>query len=96
MKIIIAGSRNFPKELWPLIFGLVASSGFDITEIVSGGAVGADQFGEYYAHESELRAPHPKGWGLPVPLITPERVLLRWRLFNRSNGWCCAEVGESA
>ena len=52
MKIIIAGSRNFPKELWPLIFGLVASSGFDITEIVSGGAVGADQFGEYHRRQS--------------------------------------------
>jgi hypothetical protein len=47
MKVIIAGSRTIrnPKETFPLI----DESKFDITEVVSGTAYGADMLGEEWA-----------------------------------------------
>jgi hypothetical protein len=52
MKIIIAGGRDFDNYL--LLLEAVVKSGFDITEVVSGGAPGADSLGERFARDMEI------------------------------------------
>ena len=47
MKVIIAGSRNIND--YKLIVDTIQSSGYTITEVVSGTAVGPDQLGERWA-----------------------------------------------
>ncbi len=47
MKVIVAGSRNFHN--FELLRQVLDSLGWEITEIVSGGAKGADKLGELYA-----------------------------------------------
>lgn len=47
MKVIIAGSRNV--EDYSLVVKTVASSGYDITEVVCGMATGVDTLGERWA-----------------------------------------------
>jgi hypothetical protein len=54
MKVIIAGSRHMPIEDYPLIHRAVLASGFNLTEVVSGHAKGADQLGEFYAKQKQL------------------------------------------
>ena len=44
MKVIIAGSRNISD--YKLVVDTIQSSGYEITEVVSGTAVGPDQLGE--------------------------------------------------
>ncbi len=52
MKTIIAGSRyGFVAKN---TFEGVESSGFEVTEVVSGGAIGVDRDGEYYAKVNQL------------------------------------------
>lgn len=47
MRTIIAGSR----QIWsiPLVEDAIKASGFDITEVISGGCRGVDEIGEAYA-----------------------------------------------
>lgn len=52
MKIIIAGGRDFDNYL--LLLEAVVKSGFDVTEVVSGGAPGADTLGELFARDMDL------------------------------------------
>lgn len=52
MKVIIAGSRNLIKLSY--IKDAVEKSGFQITEVVSGCAVGADSLGEYWAEMNDI------------------------------------------
>jgi hypothetical protein len=52
MKVIIAGSRGITDE--HLIFNAIKESGFEITEVVSGGAAGVDKFGEKYANRNDI------------------------------------------
>lgn len=52
MKVIIAGGRDFDNYV--LLLESVISSNFDITEIVSGGARGADLVGELLASDLEI------------------------------------------
>ncbi len=52
MKVIIAGSRGV--TLWTSITIAVEESGFNITEVVSGMARGADMLGEEYANVNNL------------------------------------------
>lgn len=52
MKTIIAGSRNVVDET--IVRDAVLSSGFTITEVVSGGALGVDTIGERLAIEKHL------------------------------------------
>ena len=47
MKVIIAGGRDFKD--YDLLCEAIEISGFEITEVVSGGARGADYMGEWYA-----------------------------------------------
>lgn len=50
MKVIIAGSREFDDFEAMLGFMSVLPTEWDITEVVSGGARGADRLGESFAH----------------------------------------------
>jgi hypothetical protein len=52
MKTIIAGSKNATNYFEVLI--AVKASGFEITEIISSGAVGIDRLGEKYAIEHSI------------------------------------------
>jgi hypothetical protein len=52
MKVIIAGSRNLVKLFH--IEDAIKKSGFEITEVVSGCAVGADSLGEYWAAKNDI------------------------------------------
>jgi hypothetical protein len=63
MKVIIAGSRIFgydkkTKEYneseYQQLLTIIADSGFQITEVVSGNAHGCDRMGERYAKENSL------------------------------------------
>lgn len=59
MRVIIAGSRSFAKfkslsELDDMVTYAVAQSGFTITRVVSGGAVGIDQAGERWAERNGM------------------------------------------
>ena len=54
MKVIIAGSRHMPLNLYPLIQIAVEKSGFQITEVVCGMARGADQLGGKWAYENKI------------------------------------------
>lgn len=52
MKIIIAGPRKL--EVYAPIPAAMAMCGYDVTEIISGGAIGADKFGEQWAKENNI------------------------------------------
>lgn len=52
MITIIAGCRGITD--YPLVTEAVKISGFDITEVVSGGAMGVDALGERWADENEI------------------------------------------
>jgi len=54
MKIIIAGSRKFDDHAHHLIRYAVHLSGFDVTEVVSGGAEGIDEYGEIWAESKTI------------------------------------------
>lgn len=47
MKVIVAGSRT--GVTWNQVCRAILMSGYDVTEVVSGGAEGADKLGEDYA-----------------------------------------------
>lgn len=50
MKVIIAGGREVTD--YELVKKAVELSGYEITEVVSGGAPGADRLGEKWGHEN--------------------------------------------
>ena len=52
MKVIIAGSRDVVS--YAAVTAAVELSGFEITEVVSGGARGADRLGEAYAKNNGI------------------------------------------
>lgn len=61
MKVIIAGGREFKD--YNKIEKAVKQSGFEITEVVSGRAQGADQLGEKWARSHKIRVkPFPAKW----------------------------------
>jgi hypothetical protein len=70
MKVIIAGGRNitFPSE----ILRAVKDSGFEITEVVCGGARGADELGKLWASAHDI----------PVKFF-----LAAWDLYGKSAGY---------
>jgi hypothetical protein len=59
MKVIVAGSRGITEST--LVARAIQTSGFYVTELVSGGAKGADRLGEAYA----------KQHGIPVRQFIP-------------------------
>lgn len=52
MKVIIAGSRCIDD--YKLVVDTIKSSGYDITEVVSGTAIGPDQLGEQWARYKNI------------------------------------------
>jgi len=52
MKVIIAGSRGITD--YDLVKEAVEDSGFEVTEVVSGGARGVDRLGERWARENDV------------------------------------------
>lgn len=60
MKTIIAGSRTI--GLYRVVVEAIESSGYTITELVSGGAVGVDRLGERWAKEN----------GVPIAKFIPD------------------------
>lgn len=52
MKVIIAGSRHITDYLF--VEEAVRVSGFDITQIISGHALGVDMLGEMYAAKNKI------------------------------------------
>lgn len=52
MKIVVAGSRKFSSK--KKIYEIINSSGFDITEVVSGGSYGVDKVGEQWAKDHKI------------------------------------------
>lgn len=52
MKVIIAGSRDITN--YDVLLEAIAESGFEITEVVCGGARGADALGETWARKHSL------------------------------------------
>lgn len=47
MKVILAGGRNITD--YKALLSAIKDSGFSITEVVSGGALGVDYMGEWYS-----------------------------------------------
>ena len=70
MKTISAGSRTILD--YQAVCSAVALSGFNITEVISGGAPGVDTLGEQWAAEH----------GVPV-----HRMPARWDLHGKSAGF---------
>ena len=56
MKLIIAGGRDFTNKFY--MVGCLDSISTGITEVVSGGAMGADTLGERWARDNELPVTH--------------------------------------
>lgn len=52
MKTIIAGSRSINE--YALVERAIREGGFDIEEVVSGGAAGVDQIGEQWARRNGI------------------------------------------
>lgn len=69
MKVIIAGSRSL--QSWKAVKNAVKRSGFEITEVVSGGAFGIDMLGEKWAAENNI----------PIKQFRPD-----WKKYGRSAG----------
>jgi hypothetical protein len=69
MKVIIAGSRGITS--YSVVEAAVAASGFPVTEVVSGGARGVDELGEWYATQR----------GFPI-----KRFPANWGQFGRAAG----------
>lgn len=81
MKTIIAGSRS--ADSYEELCAAVAKSGFEITEVVSGGARGADRLGEEYADKN---------------LIPMKIFLADWKLgrgAGHMKNWEMAQYGEA-
>lgn len=53
MKVIIAGSRTITEM--SVLQQAIAAAGFDITEVISGGAKGVDELGNEWARQNKLR-----------------------------------------
>lgn len=55
MKVIIAGARDLTQNThYEGVVQAVEQSGFDVSEVVSGGASGIDELGQIYAKEYNL------------------------------------------
>lgn len=52
MKVVIAGSRDLDD--FDMVCKAIEDSGFEITEVVSGGAKGADALGEQWAKQNKI------------------------------------------
>ena len=70
MKCVICGSRNIRD--YELLKQAIQESGFEITEVISGGAMGADTLGEKWAEENGIKL---------------TRMLANWAKYGRRAGF---------
>ncbi len=80
MKVIIAGTRYTDKEAripfadYAMLVEAVRRSGFEITEVVSGCAIGADRLGERWALNNNVRIKEmPADWNRYGNSAGPQR-----------------------
>jgi len=69
VKTIIAGSRSITDS--DAVYNAIEKSGFPITEVVSGGAIGVDSIGEQWAAEHKI----------PIKHFLPQ-----WRVYGKLAG----------
>lgn len=67
MKVIIAGSRTIRR--YTEVAEAMKDCGFDVTEVVSGGAVGIDQLAERWAWRHEV----------PLTVMRPQYPQFLWK-----------------
>jgi hypothetical protein len=66
MKVAIAGTRSIEDYMEAV--KAIEQSNFNITEVISGAAVGVDKLGEKYARVNNLRIMEiPANWGIDGP-----------------------------
>lgn len=95
MKTIIAGSRSITKL--HVIRDAVAASGFNISEVVSGGARGVDQLGERWARiNGKPIKLFPAGWRDRDGCVDRRAGMLRnTRMCEYADAAICIWDGES-
>jgi hypothetical protein len=72
MKVIIAGSRTITDYL--TVCDAITKSGFQITEVVSGGCKGVDSLGEFWAREHKVPVKQfPADWDMYGKAAGPKR-----------------------
>lgn len=69
MKVLVCGSRNI--DSFSLVQKAIVESGFEVTEIISGGAKGVDALAEQYARTYEI----------PTQIFKPD-----WKKFGKKAG----------
>ena len=70
MKTVIAGSRGITSRLE--LNKAITTSGFDITEVISGGALGVDTLGEDWARLYEVPVTrYLPDYNIPNPKVAP-------------------------
>ncbi len=79
MKIMITGSRNTPETDYQKLAEAIKRHAPEATEILHGGAIGADQLAKKYAtlnglKETEIK-PDYKRYGRPAPLIRNNQLI---------------------
>ena len=78
MKVAIIGSRNIPPDMYPKLCEEVPAG---CSEIISGGASGADKLAERYAAEHNIRLtvirPDYAGLGKAAPLTRNAAIVAR-------------------
>jgi hypothetical protein len=87
MRVIIAGGRDIND--YSLVEKAVKNSGWAISEIVSGGAKGADQLGEHYAIQNGIKWNRfPANWDLHGPVRNGEmaRYTAKWEEDGEDGG----------
>lgn len=72
MKVIIAGSRDIHSHI--AVYDAIIASGFEITEVVSGGCLGVDSIGERWAKNNSIPIVRfPANWNLHGRAAGPKR-----------------------
>jgi hypothetical protein len=87
MKVIICGARDI--EDYDLIEKAVEESGFKITEVISGGAKGADSLGEQWAKKNKVKINLKKAeWdNLELPGGEIRERYNQWKKCNERYVW---------
>lgn len=74
MTVSIVGSRTFDNKdmMFDVMNKIITSYGFEITKVISGGAIGADKLAEAWCRET----------GTPIEIIKPD-----WAKYGKSAGF---------
>jgi hypothetical protein len=79
VKVIISGARSNPRVANHVISAAIEESGFDVTEVVSGGMLGVDSCAEACAKESsvpyKIFRPRLSKFGLAAGSIRNRRMV---------------------